>query len=68
MTMRNLDEYNCGRGQEMETDQWLAAHKPHGEPEKVPNQHQPPRGTYTLYTLSCQCGAQHIISEVSDEQ
>jgi hypothetical protein len=53
----------CKQFRIADTDEWLAIHAAHGEISKRLNEHQPPKGTYTLYTLVCQCGAMHVISE-----
>lgn len=53
----------CQQSRVMTTEDWMAAHISHGQPAKIPNEHQPPKGTYTIYTLTCLCGARHVITE-----
>jgi hypothetical protein len=61
MTMRDEREYNCGRAKVAETSEWLAVHDSHGMIDTQLSPRQPPRGTYTLYTMICPCGAQHVF-------
>lgn len=53
----------CQEHRVMTTAEWQSAHGVHGEPTKVPNEHQPPKGTYRLYTLICPCRARHVLME-----
>lgn len=62
--MAENQDYRCNESRVMDTDEWNAIHSVHGEPSKQRNEHQPPKGTYTIYTLVCPCGAKHVISEV----
>jgi hypothetical protein len=57
----------CKQFRVAETDEWLATHEKHGEISKRLNEHQPPKGTYVLYTMHCPCGASHIVSEESQQ-
>lgn len=43
------------------TEDWLAKHKAHGEPSKTYPDKQPP--SYRLAQLHCPCGATHTMSE-----
>lgn len=53
----------CNQFRVADTVEWNATHKSHGKPIKTLNEHQPPKGTYKISTLTCPCGAKHVITE-----
>lgn len=53
----------CFEDRVMDTQEWIATHVGHGQYSKQRAEHQPPRGTYTIYKLVCPCGAKHAITE-----
>lgn len=58
---------NCKQTRVMDTPDWEATHKAHGDAVKILNENQPPRGSYRMYTLICPCGARHILIKESNE-
>jgi hypothetical protein len=56
---------SLNRFKQLTTEEWLAEHTPHGQPEKKYNCIQPPGG-YKLYTLWCPCGAGHMAMEFNN--
>lgn len=58
----------CKQHRVMTTREWLSVHGAHGTPTKLRNEHQPPAGTYTIYTLQCSCGAKHVVTFLAKEQ
>jgi hypothetical protein len=57
----------CKQFRVADTDEWMAVHGRHGEISKRPNEHQPPKGAYQMFTLFCPCGAKHVVTETSNE-
>lgn len=55
-------ERSCKQFRVRSTAEWLVIHQPHGEISKLRNEHQPPAGSYDLYTLVCPCGAKHVTN------
>jgi hypothetical protein len=50
-------EPTCGLNKRvMEPKEWLERHRPHSEIAVKMNERQPPKGSYLLYTLVCECG------------
>jgi hypothetical protein len=60
--------YRCQQDQVMDTDEWIATHQPHGVVSKQLNEHQPPAGTYRIFTMTCECGAGHVVTEESSQR
>lgn len=56
---------DCQQTKVLNTAEWQAVHKPHGEPEKCLADNQPPRSTYQIFILTCPCGARHVITDGS---
>jgi hypothetical protein len=57
----------CQQYRVMDTVEWLVTHKSHGEPVKQLNEHQPPSGSYELWTFICPCGSRHVVNDHSDK-
>jgi hypothetical protein len=61
------ESYQCKQRRVMSTVEWMFEHDGHGRPDKLLHEAQPPKGTYTIYTLLCPCGARHVITEEANK-